>query len=70
MFYQVLQFLIQKKQSENKNEDFVKQIQKFDPFFSKEYFFSNIQNKVAAIHYAGEKENIGAFSQKNLEDYT
>ena len=61
--------LKKKKQSENKNHDFVKQIQKFDPYFSMEYFFSNIQNKVAAIHYAGEKDNIGAFSQKDLEVY-
>lgn len=41
-------------------------VKKFDNLFSINGFYSNVQNKIAAVHYADTKEQINAFSYKDI----
>ena len=54
--------LEERKQRESKNETIEKEIKAFDKRFSLENFFSNIQNKLAAIHYASNNSQAHAFT--------
>lgn len=44
-------------------------IRKSDPHFSIAGFWSGVQNKLAAVHYADTKESINAFSDTDLARY-
>ncbi len=55
------------KPIDERNEAFVKRIKENDPLFSAEHFFSNIQNKLATIHYADKSEQISVFAEKDLD---
>ena len=57
------------KQRESKNEVLEKEIRAFDKRFSLENFFSNIQNKLAAIHYASTGSQAHAFATVELSPY-
>lgn len=61
--YTALKFL---KENEDRNLLIADEIRKNDPLFSKEYFFSNIQNKLATIHYADKSEQVSVFAEKDL----
>ena len=54
------------KQRESKNDAIEKEIRAFDKRFSLENFFSNIQNKLAAIHYASTGSQAHAFATVEL----
>ena len=57
------------KQRESKNDSIEKEIRAFDKRFSLENFFSNIQNKLAAIHYAANNSQAHAFAAVELSPY-
>ena len=61
--------LDERKQRESKNDTIEKEIKKFDKRFSLENFFSNIQNKLAAIHYASSNSQAHAFATIELSPY-
>ena len=57
------------KQRESKNDSIEKEIRAFDKRFSLEHFFSNIQNKLAAIHYASNNSQAHAFAALDVSPY-
>ena len=57
------------RQRESKNSTIEKEIRGFDKRFSLEHFFSNIQNKMAAIHYAASDSEAHAFATMDLTPY-
>lgn len=57
------------KENDTKNLEIVDKIRKYDPLFSREYFFSNIQNKLATVHYADKSEQISVFSLTDMKNF-
>lgn len=49
------------------NERILKEIRKSDNLFSMVYFFNNIQNKLAAIHFADKMAEVSAFTACDLK---
>lgn len=64
-----LSFMRKFKPNDESNAFFVKRIKENDPLFSAEHFFSNIQNKLATIHYADKSEQISVFAEKDLSGF-
>ena len=60
--YYTKQALEKRKQAESRNDAITEKIRAFDPLFSLEAFFSGLQNKLAAIHYAERNREIRAFA--------
>ena len=60
--------LEERKKRESQNMTLTSKIRGFDPLFSTEAFFSNIQNKLAAIHYASRADEVRAFAVIPLEN--
>ena len=58
-----------KKQRESRNGSIAAAIKRSDPLFSKECFFSNVQNKLAAIHYAESAKEVQAFALTDIGGY-
>lgn len=56
------------KQAEAADAKEEKAIRKYDPEFSIGEFYSNVQNKLAAIHYADFSDQINAFTNFDLSD--
>ena len=67
--YRTRKKLKELKQRESKNDSIEKEIRGFDERFSLEHFFSNIQNKLAAIHYAANNSQARAFAAIELSPY-
>ena len=61
--------LEERKKRESKNDIIEKEIRTFDKRFSLEHFFSNIQNKLAAIHYASSNSQAHAFAEIDVSPY-
>lgn len=61
--------LAQLKAAEQDDADMEALIRKSDPHFSIAGFWSGVQNKLAAVHYADTKESINAFSDTDLARY-
>ena len=57
------------KRQESKNDTIAKEIRGFDKHFSMENFFSNVQNKLAAIHYASSNSQAHAFTAVDITPY-
>ena len=57
------------KTRESKNKSIEKEVKAFDRHFSLENFFSNIQNKLAAIHYASTNSQAQAFTAMDVSPY-
>ena len=61
--------LEQRKAAESKTEEVGQAIRAFDKLFSLEGFFSSVQNKLAAIHYAETPAEIRPFASLPLERF-
>ena len=61
--------LDERKQRDSRNDTIEKEIRAFDKRFSIENFFSNIQNKLAAIHYASSNSQAHAFAAIDVTPY-
>ncbi len=61
--------LAQRKAAESVSEEIEKKIRKNDQLFSAENFFSNVQNKLAAIHYADRVEEVRPFTEAAVGGY-
>lgn len=57
-----------RKKRESKSEELVREIRRHDPLFSIQGFFGNIQNKLAAICYAGHIDEVHAFAPAVTEE--
>lgn len=52
-----------------KNQQLLKQIHRVDPEFSLNSFFSNVRNKLAAIHFADTLHEVHVFAAKDVSLY-
>ncbi len=57
------------REARSENDEIEQRIKAFDRLFSTENFFSNVQNKLAAIHYADSAAQVRAFATIGLDGY-
>ncbi len=59
--------LAARQAAEARDQEVLRQIRSFDRLFSLEHFYSGVQNKLAAIHYAERAKEAGAFALVPLD---
>ncbi len=64
--YESKSFLKKARSHEKENQQIIDALKQKDPLFSREFFYSNIQNKLAAIHYADSNDMVSVFSELEL----
>ena len=61
--------LDKQKVAEKNNRNMQKLVKSVDPYFSISSFYSNVQNKLATVHFAASDAQINAFAVCNLAEF-